>query len=347
MTLLIVSIALTLIISFSCSMLEAIILSVTASYIEVNVQKGRPSALILNKLKKEIDRPLAAILTLNTVAHTTGATVIGAQVLTIWGNQYVAVASGLLTFVILIFCEIIPKTIGSTSWKILAPPAAYVIRFLIFLVYPIVRISDLISDILGGGHKHKMTREEVIVTAEMGADQGTLRKKESTIIRNLLMLDNIFAADIMTPRSVILALDANMTVGEVAKSFKPIRYSRIPIFTDDIDHIIGFVHRYEVLEAYAHDKDNLVLKSIMGPIHTVPENISVSAVLDQLIHRNEHIFIVADEYGSTSGIVTLEDAIETLLGVEIVDEFDSVADLREFALQQWKKRKKDRVTTNP
>lgn len=342
MSLLIISVAITLVVSFTCSMLEAIILSVTASYIEVNVQKGRASALILSALKKEIDRPLAAILTLNTVAHTTGATVIGAQVLRLWGDEYVAIASAILTLVILIFTEIIPKTIGSTQWKSLAPVAAYIIKFLIFLVFPIVKISDFISDLLGGGHKHKLTREEVIVTAEMGADQGTLRKKESTIIKNLLMLENIFAADIMTPRSVLLALDCEMTVGEVAKNFKPIRYSRIPIYEKDIDHIIGFVHRYEVLDAYAHDKDNMKLKEIMGPIHTVPETISVSAVLDQLIHRNEHVFVVADEYGTTVGLVTLEDAIETLLGVEIVDEFDSVADLREFALQQWKKRKRDR-----
>jgi CBS domain containing-hemolysin-like protein len=181
-----------------------------------------------------------------------------------------------------------------------------------------------------------------MITAEMGASHGTLNKKETTIIRNLLMLENIYVSDIMTPKSVMLTFPWNKTVGEVMTENQPIRYSRIPVYNGDLDHIEGFVHRYKILETYSQDKENMQLKEMMRPIHSVPETITVSAALDQLIFRNEHIFIAIDEYGSTAGIVTLEDAIETLLGVEIVDEFDSVVDLRQLALEQWRKRKRDR-----
>ena len=216
---------------------------------------------------------------------------------------------------------------------------AYAIRFLILILYPMVFLSEFISDIFAGGKTHKVTREEMIVTAEIGATDGILRKKESTIIRNLLMLDNIYVYDIMTPRSVMMTLDGNWTVEKVMNTYKPVRYSRIPVFKGDIDNIEGVVHRYEILEASSSDQDEKQMQEIMNPIHRIPEKISVSACLDQLIHRNDHIFIVVDQYGSTSGLVTLEDAIETLLGVEIIDEFDSVADLRAYALEKWKQRK--------
>ena len=171
---------------------------------------------------------------------------------------------------------------------------------------------------------------------------GALKKKESNIIKNLLMLDNIFVYDIMTPRSVLMALPSKMTIEEVVGQHKPIRYSRIPVFKENMDNIEGVVHRYQILEASSNYQDTKKLKELMTSLHSVPEDISVSACLDQLIHRNDHIFLVVDDYGSTMGIVTLEDAIETLLGVEIIDEFDSVADLRAYALEQWKKRKEAR-----
>lgn len=342
MGLLIFFIALTLIGSFLSSLLEASILSITPTYVQMAVQKKKPYGLALQKLKFEIDRPLSAILTFNTISHTLGAAGIGAQVLKIYGDGYVAVASVILTLVILIFTEIIPKTIGAVYWRTLAPFTTFVTTFMIMASYPIVRLSDYIADLLGQGPTHRMTREEMIITAEMGASHGTLNKKETTIIKNLMLMEKMYASDIMTPRSVLMALPWETTVGEVMKEHKTIRYSRIPVFNDDIDQIEGFVHRYRIMEAFAQDKDNIPIKDIMLPIHSVPEEISVSAVLDQLIHRNEHIFVVVSEHGSTLGIVTLEDAIETLLGVEIVDEFDSVVDLRQYALEQWKKRKREK-----
>lgn len=342
MSLLIFFIALTLLGSFISSLLEATILSVTPTYIEMAIQNKKPYAETLAKFKKEIDRPLSAILTFNTISHTAGAAGIGAQVLKIYGDGYVAVASIILTLVILIFTEIIPKTIGAVRWRMLAPFATYAISALIIASWPIVRLSDWIADLLGGGHIHRVTREEMIITAEMGASHGTLNKKEETIIKNLLMLENMYASDIMTPRSVLFALPWEKTVGEVMNEHKPVRFSRIPVYSNDMDHIEGFVHRYRILEAFSQDKDATPIRDLMLPIHSVPESISVSAVLDQLIHRNEHVFIVVNEFGATVGIVTLEDAIETLLGVEIVDEFDSIVDLRQHALEKWKKRKRDR-----
>jgi CBS domain containing-hemolysin-like protein len=327
-------------VSFLCSLLEAVLLSISPSFLALKAKEKKNFGIILQKMKEDVDRPLAAILTLNTIAHTIGAAGVGAQVQTIYGDQFVAIGSAILTFVVLIFSEIIPKTVGASNWQSLAPFTAYTLRFLMSALFPIVFFTEKISDLFGGGKIHKLTREEMIVTAEIGADHGTLKKKESNIIKNLLMLDNIYVYDIMTPRSVMMSLDGNFTVAQVMEKYKPIRYSRIPVFEGDLDNVQGMVHRYEILEAFSNDLDDKKMLELITPIHTVPENISVSACLDQLIHRNEHIFLTVDDYGSTTGLVTLEDAIETLLGVEIVDEFDSVADLRAYALEQWKKRKK-------
>lgn len=345
MTLLLVYLFLAVFISFMCSLFEAVILSVSPSFLETEVKEGKKYAVILRSLKQGIDRPLAAILTLNTIAHTVGAAGVGSEVNKIYGDQFVAIASAGLTLIVLIFSEIIPKTLGASNWKRFAPFTAYSIRLMILVLYPLVFLMEKISELVGGKEKNIFTREEMIATAEIGVGHGALRKKESNIIRNLLMLDNIYVYDIMTPRSVLLALPTVKTVEEVISEHKPIRYSRIPVYGENLDDIQGVVHRYQILESSSNDLDTVQLKELMTSIHSVPEDISVSACLDQLMHRNDHIFLVVDDYGSTMGIVTLEDAIETLLGVEIIDEFDSVADLRAYALEQWKKRKQERTTT--
>lgn len=332
--------------SFLFSILEAVILSVSPTFIEVEAQNGKPYARKLQALIKDIDRPLAAILTMNTITNTLGSFAIGILAMNLWGDIYVGIISVALAMVILIFCEIFPKTIGATHWRGLAPFAGYIIPFLAIVAYPIVKFSEIISLIVGVGQKHKFTREEMIVSAEIGASHGTIKKKESAIIKNLLMLDNMFAHDIMTPRSVMMTLQWDKLISDAYRENPTLRYSRIPVYSKDLDTIEGFIHRYKILEAVSRDKDNVPIKDLILPIHSVPETITVSAVLDQLIHRNEHIFVVVNDYGSTVGLVTLEDAIETLLGVEIVDEFDTVVDLRQYALEQWKKRKRERVYLN-
>lgn len=340
MTVIIVVTLIALASSFLCSLLEAVILSVNSSYIEVKIKEGKAYAHHLKVLKANIDRPLAAILAMNTIVNTMGSAAIADQILKIWGDGVLAAASFVLTLLILFLSEITPKTLGALHWKFFTPFATYAIRIIIFILYPIVFVGELIASAIGGDKKHNVSREEMIATAEMGATHGTLKKKETTIIKNLLMLDNMYVYDIMTPRSVVMALSQDMTIEEVIAKYKPIRYSRIPVYSSDMDHIEGVVHRYQILEASSGDHDKVKLKEIMRPIHRVSENLTVSTCLDEMIQKNAHIFIVNDEYGSTLGIVTMEDAIETLLGVEIVDEFDSVTDLRAYALEKWRKRKK-------
>ena len=339
MTTLVLLILLSTALSFMCSILEAVLLSTSSSYIAVAVKNNHRYGVILENLKNNINRPISAILTINTLANTAGGAFVGAYVVKIYGDELLGVVSGVATVVILIFGELAPKILGASNWKTLAPFAAYLLNALIYIVYPFVWISEKLARLLGEMPENAVSREEVIVTAEMGADEGSIRPKESAIIKNLLMLDKKKVSSIMTPRSVLYAFELGTTVGDIMIKHKPIRFSRIPIFKDDLDHIQGVVHRYQILEAASHDHDNKLVDTMMIPIHTIPENISVAAALDQFIKRHEHIFLAIDDYGSTTGIVSLEDAIETLLGVEIVDEYDVVPDLRKLARDNYRDRK--------
>lgn len=332
-------------VSFLCSMLESVILSITFAHVELLKKQGKRSGQILDDLKHEIDRPLAAILTLNTAANTLGATGVGAQIHTIYGESFVAIGSVILTLIVLVISEIIPKTIGALYWKQLSTFSAYAIRAMIAITYPFVKISEVIADALqpGAGRPKKITREEMIMSAEIGESEGTLKKKETLIIKNLLRLDKIFVRDILTPRSVLVALPKNLSIKDVIDKFSPIPFSRIPIFESNLDSITGVVLRYKVLEASSLGEDELKLENLAQPVHVIQESETVAHCLDEFIKRREHLFIVTDGYGTTVGLVTLEDCIETLLGVEIVDEFDSVEDMRQFALEQWEKRKQERL----
>ncbi|MCB0415720.1 MAG: DUF21 domain-containing protein, partial [Bdellovibrionales bacterium] len=329
---------LAVIISFTCSLLESVILSVTPAYIEVQLQKGKKSGKLLKKLKSKIDRPLAAILTLNTIANMVGATGVGAQTYLIYGDAYVGIASAILTGVILIFCEILPKTVGATKWKRLAPGCAYIINGLIYVAYPLVILSELIYDILGNKQSLKVSREEMIVTAELGVSDGTIKQKESAIIRNLLLLDQIRVSDIMTPRSVVMAWDEDQTIEDTIHQFKNIRFSRIPLYKNKFDNITGVIHRHKLLEAASNDRENITLGKIKSDIFRVHEDIPVSSALDQFLKQKVHLFLAIDPVGTPTGIVTLEDAIETLLGVEIMDEFDNIEDMRNYALELWRSK---------
>ncbi len=328
-----------ILISFICSLLEAVFLSITPSYVAMAVRDGKRSGKLLEHLKENIDRPISAILTLNTISHTIGASVVGALVQRHYGDEFVTMSSILLTVAILLFSEILPKVIGATHWKALAPFSAYAIQLMIFFLFPIVRFSELIGKLFARPDEATFTREEMVVTAEIGVEEGTLHKKESAIIKNLLMLGNMYVSDIMTPRSVMFALEAQETVEDVANKFRPIRFSRIPVYDSNLDNIIGLTHRYMILEALSSDKHKLQIREITTPINSVPERMTVAAVIDLFVKRKEHLALAVDEYGIVTGLVTLEDAIETLLGVEIVDEFDNITDMRQYALEQWQIRK--------
>lgn len=327
-------------ISFLCSLLEAVILSVTPAYVAVLTEKKARSGKLLEHLIENINRPLSAILGLNTLCHTMGSAAIAYQVQHQFGDAAVTGASVVLTIVILLISEILPKSLGAAHWKAIAPASGYIIQGLILLLYPVVFVSEQMHRVFKKQEDApEMTREEMIMNAEIGAEEGTLKLKESAIIKNLLMLDKIYVSDIMTPRSVFFALDASQTVEEVAAKYKPIRFSRVPVFESSLDHIIGMTHRYKILEALSHDQHEKKIGELISPIASVSERMTVSQALDYFIKEKEHLALALDEYGVITGLVTLEDAVETLLGVEIVDEFDSVEDMRKYALEQWQLRK--------
>jgi len=295
--------ALALGVSFLCSLLEAGILSLPTSQVEVLAQSGNKSGVRLKEMKNNIDRPLAAILTLNTIAHTIGAAGTGAQILKIFGNQWVALGSVVITVLILVLSEIIPKSLGAAYAKKLAPFTALAIQGMIWITLPVIIPLQWISKALGGGHGAALTRAEIAVTAELGGDAGVLKPAESRVIRNVLGLGQIPVHDVMTPRPVVFMLPKSMTVAETLAEHPNVRFSRIPLHDGDVDHLVGHVD----------------------------ENENVAKVLERMTARQEHLVAVKDEFGGTSGLATLEDCIETLLGVEIVDETDSVEDMREAA----------------
>ncbi len=331
-------------VSFLCSLLEATLLSVSHGYVALLVKEGKRSGPVLERLKARVDRPIIAILTLNTVANTAGAAGVGAEVHRQFGSQWVALGSALLTFGILVVSEVIPKTLGAAHWMRIAPFAAYALRVMVWALAPVVWVLEWLSRTLSSDDAMKrVSREEIMVFAEIGRDEGVLRRRESRIINNLLLLQEVLVKDIMTPRRVMHAVARDQTVSDVMGEAAPLPFSRLPVFGSNVDDIVGIVFRHKVLEAVARDAHDTQLVTLMQPIRAIPESATVAHALEEFIRRREHMLLVVDEYGGTEGIVTLEDAIETLLGVEIVDESDAVTSMRKLALDLWEKRK-DRYT---
>lgn len=340
MTTILLIVAGTLTLSFLCSLLEAVLLTATHTYIGVLVKERKKSALLFEHLKSNIDRPISAILVLNTLAHTLGSAAIAYRVQLQYGEHSVTIASFILTFLILIIAEIIPKSLGAAHWKALIPFTAYTIQALIIVLFPIVIFSEKLGRIFSPtSEAPDVTREEILVTAELGVEEGTIKNKESAIIKNLLMLDKMYVSDIMTPRSVFFALEESETVESIFNKHKPLRFSRIPIYKDNLDNIVGMTFRYRIHEALSNDDRDKPVGEMIRPISTVAERMTVSLLLDFFIKEKEHVALAVDDYGIVTGLVSLEDAVETLLGVEIVDELDSVPDMRRFALEQWQQRK--------
>ncbi len=330
-----------ILISFVCSLCEAVLLSLSPAFVAVEAEEKPKAGKILKNITDHADRSLSAILTLNTISHTLGSAWIAFQVQHEFGESWVTLFSVFLTFMVLIFSEILPKTIGKNNSKSLAVFTAYSVQIMIVGLYPLVKVSEFISKSLTSpSEEPDVTRDEMIKSAEIGVEEGTLKAKESLIIKNLMMLDKIFISDIMTPRSVFMALDGDMNVEEVSKKFRPIRFSRIPVYEDSLDHIIGLTHRHYVLEAMSQDQHTKKIRDLIVPIASLSENMSVSHALDFFVKAKDHLALVSDEYGVVAGLVTLEDCVETLLGVEIVDELDNIEDMRKYALEQWQIRKK-------
>ncbi|MCT7507065.1 CNNM domain-containing protein [Aliarcobacter cryaerophilus] len=341
MTLLVIYLLLTLILSFMCSLLEATLLSSTSSYIESLDKKGySPKTVDLAKdVKQNIDKSISSILTLNTFANTMGAAGVGAQAAIIFGSNWQAVIAFILTLMVLFISEIFPKTLGAIYWRKFIVPAVYIISFMVKITYPFIFIATFITKTLQKGRKNEVnfSKDEIITIVDMSEKEGVIQAKESILIKNLFKLKNIKAKDIMTPRTVVFAFDSKTSVKEALLNDNLYVYSRIPVYNESIDDIAGVVFKQTILEKRVKKKKKTLLKDIIVPVHKVPENISVSTLFDMFIRMKMHLFIVQDEYGQTSGVVTLEDALETLLGIEIVDEMDQVTDMQEFAKDENKR----------
>ena len=307
-------------------------------------KEGRKGAPLLKKYKQDIDKPIAAILSLNTISHTVGAAGVGAQSEAIFGSQFFALTSAILTLLILIFSEIIPKTIGASYWRNLAIPCARIIHVLVIVTYPLVLMSELITHIFSRKKQQtSVSREEVSAMVTVGAEEGVLEKKENSMIQNLLKLDDVKARDIMTPSSVAEIAEESMTLREFYQNDAYRQFSRIPVYNEENDdYIKGYVLRQTILEKLSEDKFDLRLSDIIRPVLTFQENENVGKIWEQLLAKKEHISIIIDEYGCFRGIVTMEDVIETMLGTEIVDEKDTVTDMQEFAREKWQEQQQQK-----
>ena len=339
MFLLITYVLFALVFSFLCSIAEAVILSVTSAYVALKEKDGKPSGTLLRKLKAEINKPLAAILTLNTIAHTVGAVGAGAQAVVVFGSAYLGVASAVLTLLILVVSEIIPKTLGAHHWRKLAPATAYGLRFLIWLLYPFVLLSEkLTGGITKGTTLSGFSRREFAVMADLGAEEGQLAERESEILKNLLQLRKMRIQDAMTPHTVVFSLPDTTTVAEFFHTHDQGHFSRIPIYNEEPDFVNGFVLRGDMLLAQARGDSTNILKNYRRNIPALPESISLARAFNQIMRLGAHIALVVDEYGDLQGILTQEDIFEALLGLEIVDEGDETVDMRALARSQWKRR---------
>jgi len=328
--------------SFFCSIAEAVLLSITPSYIEGQKEKRPKHAARLKRLKHDnVDQSLAAILTLNTIAHTVGAIGAGAKATVVFGSAWFGLFSAVMTLAILFFSEIVPKTIGAIYWSRLVVPTVLFVQGLIVTLYPIVWISEKLTKLISRGNAiHVFSRDEFVAMARLGNDSGHIHDNESRIIRNLFRYGSVKAMDVMTPRSVMFALAEDRKVSEVFEQIKDKPFSRLPIYKGGIDDITGFVLRDDILLSKASDQQGEMLKSLKRDISAVPETVSLPMLLESFLKDRRHIALVVDEYGGTSGVVTLEDLVETLLGVEIMDEMDSVENMRVLARKLWTKRAK-------
>jgi CBS domain containing-hemolysin-like protein len=339
MALLIFYLLVALIISFVCSIMEAVLLSTPQSFLIVKHENGNIWAKNFLDLKSNIDKPLSAILSLNTVAHTVGAAGVGAQAVKVFGDAYFGIVSAILTILILVLTEIIPKTIGARFWRKLTKISSHVIRGMIFITYPLVLLSAIITRAISKGkNEYSTSREEISALASIGADEGIFMEKEYKIIQNLLRLKNVKVSEIMTPRVVVAVADENLFLSEFLRNKDFLKFSRIPVYSENPENITGYVFRQMVFEKLAEDQHDLKLKDIKREIVIVPDTRVLFSVWETLLEKKEHIALIIDEYGGMDGIVTMEDIIETLLGLEIIDEKDIVTDMQKYARDRWKTR---------
>lgn len=331
--------------SFLCSILEAVLLSVTPTFINIKKQEGKSYAAILEQLKKDVDKPLIAILTVNTIAHTVGAILVGVQSEKAFGtgNNMVGIVSAVMTFLILVLSEIIPKTIGATYWKQLANFTA---KALLVLIFPlkwtgILWLLQITTKLIGkDSHISILSREDFSAMTDLATEEGVFDKDESKVIKNLLNFKSVLARDIMTPRVVVNSANESMTVEDYFSKNKTSPFSRVPIYNNNPDNITGYIIKEDILKEIAEDNHSIKLAELKRKILIVNSTIAIPLLFQKFIEEKEHIAIIVDEFGSFNGIVTMEDVIETLLGLEIMDEQDKHDDMQQLARDKWKERAK-------
>lgn len=336
MSLLIAFVLISVAISFLCSLLEAALLSVTPSYVAQLKNDGAPSYSAFRRLKDKIDQPLAAILTLNTIAHTGGAAGVGAQVTVLYGDGYLGVASAVMTMIILIFSEIIPKTLGARYWRSFAPYLPPILRFMILVLRPFIWLSDYITSWMGASEQHIDLRSEIKAMTSLGRELDELDADEQRVIANILDLHDIKARDIMTPRTVCEYVSTTTTVAELIELSRKDQFSRYPVLDED-GHPHGVVFRSDLVEAAPEQ----LVSELMKPVKVITDNESAESVLTSLLKEHQHMSLVYDDYGTWLGLLTMEDIIETILGQAIMDETDDIPNMRRFARRRWEHRKKN------
>ena len=337
-----------IVLSALCSTLEATLLSTPLSYITGLEEQGVKGASRLKRLKQHPDRPISAILCLNTIANTVGASIVGSLVYEVYGDALVGVFSTIFTFAILILSEIIPKTIGTSYWRSLAIPASVIVNGMIFIMFPLVWILEKFTSIISSkSNQISVSREDISAMVSVATEEEVIEKEEKKMIQNLLKLDEITAHEIMTPSAVVEMAESHMSIRDFYDS-EDLTHSRIPVYDEENDeYVIGYVLRQEILEKMAEDNFALPLKEITRPIMNFKEEDTVSDIWEKMLEKKEHISVILDEYGSVRGIVTMEDVIETMLGHEIVDETDEVVDMQEYAKEQWEKAQKEMEIIQP
>ena len=343
MGLLLLFLVITLLVSFLCSTLESVLMTTTLSYISLREDEGDKAAVLFKKYKLDTERPLAAILSLNTIANTVGSVGIGMQATLVFGNAWVGLVSAIVTLLILIFAEIVPKTIGTTYWKSLMSFTAYTIRGLIVIMFPFVLLVHYVTkafrkeDTIGD---NVVSREEVSAIANVGEEEGVIEQDENKIIQNIIRLDEIKAFEVMTPRVVAAIAPEKMTLREYYDSDAYDHFSRIPVYAESPEFITGYVLRDDALEDLAEDHFDTKLGDIKRSLPYFNEDTSISDIFDAMLKQKSQIALVIDEYGCFQGIITLEDIIETIFGFEIIDENDVITDMQQYARERWQKRQK-------
>ena len=329
-------------VSFICSVLESVLMSTSLSYINLREEEGYAPAKLMRSYKEDTSRPLAAILSLNTIANTIGAAGVGMQVTAVFGSKWFGLMSALTTILILFFGEIIPKVIGTTYWRELMGITARIIKVLIFVLYPLVLLVELISRMVPDNEDDpSVSREEVLAMVNVGEEEGVVDEDENKIFSNLMRLDSIHAYDVMTPRVVAKIAPENMTLRAYYDSDEYDHFSRIPLYNPTApEYITGYVLRNDALEELTEDHFRKTLGGIKRPLPAFDQDLTLGTIFDSMLKQKSQIAQVIDEYGMFVGILTLEDIIETIFGLEIIDENDTVIDMQQYARERWEQRQK-------